>query len=394
MKIFEILNVGQGDSIIMRPPKRCKYTGKTFIVDLGPGNYNITNHIGSNENIHIVLTHHDNDHMGGMNFFVGKMGQVETLIVPFYQNEITLIARTILNLKGISSSKDCNEFIKELESIVKNQVSIKTFLDNGMIHYLSFAYEGMNVCDHIECLNPPLAIESYDWIHEMDRDNLIQLMYELFTETFATEMEAYIRANVDGNNAVYKSEIRDYEHYWLRSREDYDISVEQYNKCNYVFAFIFKNMALLRMFNNKATRNNLRKIYSEYVKCTHDVCVVLKTSYEGETMLLTGDASKKVFNRLIKEGKDISATYLKVPHHGSKHNMSKKILDAIQPKVAIISHGNGHFGKSKDTHPNQEILDMLLHRGIKILITNDVQKGNITIMQKRKHCQDSYVEIQ
>lgn len=91
-------------------------------------------------------------------------------------------------------------------------------------------------------------------------------------------------------------------------------------------------------------------------------------------MLLTGDASKKVFNRLIREGKDISATYLKMPHHGSKHNMNKKILSEISPKVAIISHNNGHFGAAKDTHPNQEILELLYNEKIKILLTNDVKK--------------------
>lgn len=58
--------------------------------------------------------------------------------------------------------------------------------------------------------------------------------------------------------------------------------------------------------------------------------------FEDEKMLLTGDAGKKEIRRLIREGKDISATYLKMPHHGSQHNINKKILSEISPEAAIM----------------------------------------------------------
>ena len=105
----------------------------------------------------------------------------------------------------------------------------------------------------------------------------------------------------------------------------------------------------------------------------------MKMCFPGQkSMLLTGDASKKVFKRLIRENpKSISAYYLKMPHHGSRHNMDEAILDSIKPRTAIISHNNGHFGKAKDSHPNQEVLDMLADRNIKLLITNDVIKNGI-----------------
>ena len=101
MADFEVLNVGQGDSILLRPSSGCRYGGETVFIDLGPGRYDITENIDRNDRVHIFLTHHDNDHLGGMHFFAGKMDQVEEIIVPLYQNEITLIARAILNLKGI-----------------------------------------------------------------------------------------------------------------------------------------------------------------------------------------------------------------------------------------------------------------------------------------------------
>ena len=93
-----------------------------------PGKRDLTKNISDNEKIHIFFTHHDNYHLEGFRFFIGKMGQVNEITVPLYQNEITLIAIAILNLKGIGKSTDCNEFTKALNEIVNNQVLIKTLV--------------------------------------------------------------------------------------------------------------------------------------------------------------------------------------------------------------------------------------------------------------------------
>lgn len=390
MAAIDILNVGQGDSLILRASDDCVFSGETIFIDLGPGKYDITKHIRENEKIHIFLTHHDNDHLEGLRFFIGKMKQVNEITVPFYQNEITLIARAILNLKGIGISSDCNEFVKILEEVVSNQAFLKTLVkEKDGRPKLSFAYEGKEFCSHIECFNPPMLIDSYDWLHEMNGEDLVQIIYEVFTDEFAKEMELYIQ---DDSRQIYRRmDVPEFSRFFLYSGEEQDEARNA--KRNYVLSFILDNITLLRNFNNKASRDNLKKIYKNYVKCTHDVCVVLKTSFDNTPFLFTGDASKKVFNRLIRENKDISAIYLKMPHHGSKHNMNEKILKKIKPKTAIISHNNGHFGESKDTHPNQEILNLLQKNRVRILITNDIIKNNMVIMKKNEHKNDCYVHI-
>lgn len=275
---------------------------------------------------------------------------------------------------------------------MNNQVFIKTLVEGEKEECpkLSFAYEDKHFCQHIQCLNPPLIIDSYDWIHEVGENDLIFLMDEVFTREFAREMEIYIRSNKTRYNNIVDSQ--EFNRFWLYSEDDRGREIRD-AKCNYVLNFIMQNRELFKKFNDKSSRDNFRRIYKNYVRCTHDVCIVLKTSFEGEEMLLTGDASKKVFKRLIWEGKDISASYLKMPHHGSKHNMDKKILRKISPDVAIISHDNGHFGTAKDTHPNQEILELLQNENIRILLTNDVVKNNVVIMEKRSHEKDYYVDI-
>lgn len=400
MSILQVLNVGQGDSMILRPESQCCFKGKTFLIDLGSGKNDITKYINNKEKVNIVLTHHDTDHFGGFKFFIGKTSQIQKIIVPFHQNEITLIAKSILSLKGIRAAEDCGEFIGLLERIVGNQLLLKKFSDESTNQpVLSFAYDGRNYCDHIACMNPPVLLDTYDWLGEMDEGDLLRIMQEIFEPTYADIMRRYIRASSSGRSWRY-IDSREIDDMFLVEDIDLELDPEsgqqmniQRNKGNYVVNFIIENLKLFREFNNKPIRKNLRKIYNNYVSCTHDVCVVLRAKYPEGTFLLTGDASKKVFYRLLEEGNDIRADYLKVPHHGSKENLDEQILSEIEPRVAIISHDNRRFGKAKDSHPNMEILTLLQKKHIKILITNDVYKGGLIYMQKAKHSDDTNVDI-
>jgi hypothetical protein len=95
--------------------------------------------------------------------------------------------------------------------------------------------------------------------------------------------------------------------------------------------------------------------------------------------LLTGDADETVFQRLIQSGTDLSARFLKVPHHGSRGNLSHSTLSAVRPEVAIVSHNNRRFGRSLDAHPHHEIIDMLDQQGVRSYYTNPVIKDGMTV---------------
>lgn len=130
MKVLKVLNANQGDCIVVNSPKPCAYSNKKIFVDLGSGNVDVTKEI-KDENVHIFLTHHHKDHIGGFNYFVGnKANQIERIILPFFQNEITLIAKAILNLKGIRSAVNCYNIVEELEDIVNNHLFLKSMATN------------------------------------------------------------------------------------------------------------------------------------------------------------------------------------------------------------------------------------------------------------------------
>jgi len=52
-------------------------------------------------------------------------------------------------------------------------------------------------------------------------------------------------------------------------------------------------------------------------------------------------------------------TVLRVNHHGSQTSSNKKFLDALAPKVAIISVGTGGMNKEIYHFPSSEVLQRL-----------------------------------
>ena len=87
-----------------------------------------------------------------------------------------------------------------------------------------------------------------------------------------------------------------------------------------------------------------------------------KLSFGDFDALLTSDAG------LIAP--PIQVDVLKVPHHGSKYGMTKSWLEAVHPKLAIISVGKNSYG-----HPNPDVLSRLASIGSKIFRTD--QDGTV-----------------
>ena len=105
---------------------------------------------------------------------------------------------------------------------------------------------------------------------------------------------------------------------------------------------------------------------------TNSASVVAKLSYGKNEFLFTGDLpseqeSMLIGDPLVQNSRENDyLRVLKVGHHGSKYSTSDILLDALKSKDAIISVGaHNTYG-----HPNQEIIDRLLHRGINTFRTD------------------------
>ncbi len=83
--------------------------------------------------------------------------------------------------------------------------------------------------------------------------------------------------------------------------------------------------------------------------------MVLRYTYGGTSILFTGDIAQTDEKLLLSQGADLSADILKVAHHGSKYSSSEAFLEAVSPKIAVISCGkNNLYG-----HPHEETMGRL-----------------------------------
>jgi competence protein ComEC len=100
---------------------------------------------------------------------------------------------------------------------------------------------------------------------------------------------------------------------------------------------------------------------------SNDYSIVLKVTFGKTSFLLTGDAEEDSESEMLSKGLDLSATVLKVSHHGSKTSTGQSFLNKVNPKYAVISVGEGNSYE----HPNQEALDRLKAKSIPVYRTDE-----------------------
>lgn len=108
--------------------------------------------------------------------------------------------------------------------------------------------------------------------------------------------------------------------------------------------------------------------------------IILMMDFCGKKYLFTGDAGEKAFaNMTSKHFQDMANVHwLKVPHHGSDRNLSKEIIQHLNPKIAYVSTKKiGHY-------LSQDTIDALKAVGCKVYSTH-VHKSMIHHRIVRRH---------
>ena len=104
----------------------------------------------------------------------------------------------------------------------------------------------------------------------------------------------------------------------------------------------------------------------------NNTSLVLRLAYGNVTFLFTGDAERPVEQKLLQTD-DLTATVLKVGHHGSYTSSSPPFIAAVKPQIAVYSAGGGNsYG-----HPHQVTLDTLTAAGATIYGTD--KDGTVVI---------------
>ena len=86
----------------------------------------------------------------------------------------------------------------------------------------------------------------------------------------------------------------------------------------------------------------------------NDYSVCVKITHGENSFLITGDTEEKAEENLVKRAKNsLDAKVLKLGHHGSSTASSVTLLDAVNPRYAVVSCGSGN----KYGHPHEETLE-------------------------------------
>lgn len=98
----------------------------------------------------------------------------------------------------------------------------------------------------------------------------------------------------------------------------------------------------------------------------NNTSIVLMITYGETSFLFTGDAEREAEQVILGSGVDLSATVLKVGHHGSETSTTYPFLREIMPAYAVISVGDGNsYG-----HPTEDTLSRLRDADVQVFRTD------------------------
>lgn len=96
--------------------------------------------------------------------------------------------------------------------------------------------------------------------------------------------------------------------------------------------------------------------------------LIFMVHHNGLKTLITGDITAEGEAMLLEtyQGTDkLRADILKIPHHGSPYSSSDAFLEAVNPKIAVISVGKNNYG-----HPSEIVIEKLEENGIMVFRTD------------------------
>ncbi len=94
--------------------------------------------------------------------------------------------------------------------------------------------------------------------------------------------------------------------------------------------------------------------------------VVIRLTYRGSTILLTGDIEHETDPDLLRWGDLLRAQVLKSAHHGSRTSSTAAFMSAVRPELVAVSCGI----RNKFRHPSPEVIRRYEAMGISIYRTD------------------------
>ena len=141
--------------------------------------------------------------------------------------------------------------------------------------------------------------------------------------------------------------------------------------------------------------DTLLPISSENISAdTNNSSIVAKLTYQGLSMLLTGDMEAPEENLLMQIYPATSVDVLKVAHHGSKYSSGANFLAATTPLISVIEVGKNNYG-----HPTEATLNRLKSIGSAVYRTDEngtvrlvVRDGKIAVYPEIQETPEEFIK--
>lgn len=155
------------------------------------------------------------------------------------------------------------------------------------------------------------------------------------------------------------------------SKEFYDSllpgmgNIENYvsSEASYAFNSIFGTAIV----NETLEKNSPCPIVDEEnsTSATNNSSVILEIiAKENSRYLFTGDAGVQAFEDVENRFNLENIHWLDVPHHGSRRNLSSRLIETMSPNVCYVSAKGGH------KHPRRALVNCLKKHGAKVYSTH------------------------
>ncbi len=110
-----------------------------------------------------------------------------------------------------------------------------------------------------------------------------------------------------------------------------------------------------------------------YIGNINNSSLVLSLNYKNRSILLPGDIEEEAEYAIYNDLNNYDL--ILVPHHGSKTSSTVQFVDAVSPKIAVLSYGRNLYGI-----PHQEVISRYENAGSKIFST--FEQGEINLVLK------------
>ena len=119
----------------------------------------------------------------------------------------------------------------------------------------------------------------------------------------------------------------------------------------------------------------------EDIEDQNEASIVMRMDYKNLSVLFTGDIASSTETQVMKvaDKEMLNCDILKVCHHGSKNSSSPDFLEAVNPKIYLVSCGlMNRYG-----HPHKDALERMGAEGGKILRTDHMGAVEIKLKEEK-----------